>query len=319
MIAQAQAMVSRAPGRPLARETRRRPRPRGDEVLVRVRGAGVCHTDLDLVEDPELPRPLVLGHEIAGEAEGIGPVLVYPAWGCGACDACRRAEDRFCPGSELPGWTLDGGYAEWLLVPSRRYLFPLGALDPVRAAVLGDAGLTAYHAARRGASWLRDGDAAIVIGIGGLGQFAVQVLKRLSRAPVVAVDVAPRKRARALALGADEALAPKKRLPPARVVLDFVGSDESLQRGGEALEPGGLLIQIGAAGGTMTFGLGAVAYDAHVSTSMLGSLDDLAAVLELARRGELTWEAEVLPLDRANVALARLKRGDVEGRFVLAP
>ncbi|MBI2895932.1 MAG: alcohol dehydrogenase catalytic domain-containing protein [Deltaproteobacteria bacterium] len=314
------AAVVRKPGSPLSIEARALPRARGQEVVVRVRGAGVCHTDLELAADEEREGASVLGHEIAGEADGIGPVLVYPAWGCGRCAYCRAGDEQLCPRSEFAGFGRDGGFAEHVLVPSRRHLFPLGGLDPVRAAVLADAGLTAYRAVRRVRSALRDGGTAIVIGAGGLGQFALQYLRLRTRVKsVVAVDSAPEKRARALDLGADEALAPRRGLPAARAVLDFVGSDSTLRAGAQALEPGGAFVLVGAAGGTLGFGLETVPADATFLSSISGSLGDLAAVLEHARRGDLDWHVETLPLDRVNDALARLRRGDVLGRLVLTP
>lgn len=242
---------------PLVLEERPDPEPRGEEVLVCVRGAGVCHTDLHLIEDEEAdrPLPLVLGHEIAGEAEGIGEVLVYPAWGCGNCRFCRISEEQLCLDGDPAGFSRDGGYAELVLVPARRYLLPLEGLDPVRAAPLADAGVTPYRV-RRIREWLRDRATAVVLGVGGLGQFAVQYVKLLTDARVVAVDIAERKRDRALELGADEARAPEEVDEPARAVLDFVGSDESLALAARVVEQTGIVVQIGAAGDRLPFGLG---------------------------------------------------------------
>ena len=307
------------PGAPLVLEERRAPEPRGDEVLVRVRGAGVCHTDLHLLDDAERPRPLVLGHEIAGETDELGPVLVYASWGCGACRFCRGGDEQLCPRGETAGFGRDGGYAELVLVPARRFLFPLEGLDPVGAAPLADAGLTPYRAVRRIRERLRRGTTALVLGVGGLGQFAVQYLKLLTDARVVAVDVAERKRERALELGADEARPPGEVDVEADAVVDFVGSDESLALAATAVAQQGIVVQVGAAGGRLAFGLGAVPYEAHFTTSVMGSRDDLVAVLAHARRGEMDWSVETLPLERANESLERLRRGDVLGRLVLTP
>ncbi|MDR7403610.1 MAG: alcohol dehydrogenase catalytic domain-containing protein, partial [Armatimonadota bacterium] len=131
-------------GRPLRLEDRPRPRTRGEQVLVRVRGAGVCHSDVHMAdgEFAGVRLPLVPGHEVAGDVPGMGPVLVYASWGCGRCQWCRQGDEQLCPDGLDAGWTADGGYAEWMVVPSRRYLIPLGDLDPVRAAPLADAGVT---------------------------------------------------------------------------------------------------------------------------------------------------------------------------------
>jgi alcohol dehydrogenase, propanol-preferring len=317
------AAVLRRVGAPLRLEDRPPPQPRGEEVLVRVRGAGVCHSDLHMVDGliPGLPVPRVLGHEIAGEAEGLGPVLVYASWGEGTCRWCRRGEEQLCARVAEPGWMRDGGYAEAVVVPSRRYLLPLGDLDPVRAAPLADAGVTAYRAVRRAQPWLAGGGTAVVLGAGGLGQFAVQFLKRTGDTRVVAVDPDPAKREEARLLGADDTAAAGDDLGPGEVVavLDLVGSDTTLAEAARLVRPGGVVVVVGEVGGRLPFGFGAVPHEAHLTTSVWGSRRDLAAVVELARAGTLRWEVETLPLDRANEALERLRQGRARGRLVLTP
>ena len=311
--------MSREAGAPLALENRPVPEPRGEEVLVRVRGVGVCHSDLHIVEEVDRPRPLVLGHEVAGVADDVGDVLVYPAWGCLDCRSCRAGNEQLCPHGHTAGFTRDGGYAEYVLVPSRRYLLPLDSLDPVAAAPLADAGLTPYRAVRRVRERLRDGGTLVVLGAGGLGQFAVQYGKLLTSARVVAVDVGKRKRARALELGADEAAAPADLDERAAAVIDFVGSDETLALAARTVEPAGAVLHVGAAGGRLAYEFGALAAEAAIGTSVLGSLAELRAVLRHARRGEVRWDVETLPLERANEALDRLRRGEVRQRLVLTP
>jgi propanol-preferring alcohol dehydrogenase len=136
---------------------------------------------------------------------------------------------------------------------------------------------------------------------------------------LLAVDPAATKRERALALGADEALSPDELDEPAEVVLDFVGSDETLAQAAALVRPKGAVVQIGEAAGTLQFALGRVPHEATFTTSIWGSLTDMAAVLELAERGEITWDVETLQLEQANEALDRVRRGDVPGRLVLAP
>jgi propanol-preferring alcohol dehydrogenase len=304
----------------LVLEQRPDPDPREEEVVVEVRSAGVCHTDLHLLDgQTDLEPPLILGHEIAGVAAGLGPVLVYAAWGCGGCRFCAQGEEQLCSELVLPGFERDGGYAERVLVPSERYLLPLEGLDPVGAAPLADAGLTSYRAARRVAADLGGGATALVVGAGGLGQFALQYLKLLTDARVVAVDPSHEKRELALELGADEAAAPDEVDVPARAVLDFVGSDSTLALAARLVEPGGIVVQIGAARGQLAFGLGDVPWEARFTTSIMGSLADQDAVLGYARRGEVRWHVEPLPLEAANDALDRLRRGNVRGRLVLVP
>jgi len=296
--------------------------PTCEEVLLRVLAAGVCHTDLHIIDGamPHLPLPRVLGHEITGETDELGPVVVYASWGCGECLLCRRGEEQLCPHAAEAGWVRDGGYAEFVLVPSKRYLLPLnGLVDPIRAAPLADAGVTPYRAVRRARDWLRAGDTAVVIGAGGLGQFAIQYLRLLTDVRVVAVDLAAAKRQRALELGADEATEPSELDLRACAVFDFVGADETLELAARVVEPTGLVVVIGEAGGVIPFGLGRVPHEATFTTSIWGSRDDLEAVLRHARAGELDWQVEALPLDDVNDALDRLRSGDVVDRLVVLP
>src|SRR5215218_8897997 len=181
------------------------PEPGPGEVLVRVAGAGLCHSDLHLMHwrAGALPYelPFTLGHEVAGTVAALGPgadslevgepVLVYGPWGCGRCRACSIGAEHLCDGGGTArgaGLGRDGGLAEYMVVPSPRLTVPLDGLDPVAAAPLADAGLTPYHAIRRVVHTLGPGTSAIVIGVGGLGHVAVQLLKALSSVRVVAVD-----------------------------------------------------------------------------------------------------------------------------------
>ena len=306
-------------GASLVLRDRADPEAHGDEVVVRVRGVGVCHSDLHIVDEGERRLPLVLGHEIAGEHDELGEVLVYGAWGCGSCRFCSAGEEQLCADGESPGFDRDGGYAEAVLVPSRRHLIPLEGLDPVRAAPLADAGVTPYRAVRRIAPRLDPDSTVMVIGAGGLGQFALQYVKLLTPASVVAVEISERKRQLALELGADEALSPDEVEQPMRAALDFVGSDETLALAARWVERAGAILLVGAARGQLRFGFTDVAFEVELGTSIWGSRSELESVLELARGGELVWHVEPLPLERANEALDRLRRGDAAGRFVLTP
>ncbi len=308
-------------GNALAFEELPTPEIHGEEVLVRVYGAGICRTDLHIIAGrfETLPLPRVLGHEIAGNAEGIGNVIVYPCWGCGSCEICDDGEEQLCPNAREAGWVCDGGYAEYVKVPSGRYLIPLDGLDPVQAAPLADAGVTPYRAVRRVQQWLQDGGTAVVMGVGGLGQFAIQYLKLLTDAHVVAVDPDEAKHSVALELGADEAVFPEDADRPARAVLDFVGSNETLGLTNQLVERAGVAILVGEAGGHLTFGMGDVPQEAHFTTSVWGSQEDLKAVLEYARQDKIKWDVETLPLERINSGLDRLRSEDVLGRLVATP
>ena len=308
-------------GEPLVVRDREPPEaPPGGRVLD-VLACGVCHSDLHISAGRAgIALPLVLGHEAVVEHPSLGPVLVYPAWGCGLCRYCRATEEHLCPQVADMGWQLDGAYAEAVAVRSERHLVPVQGLDPVRAAPLADAGLTAYRAVRRAAPALEDGGTATVVGVGGLGQFALQYVRLLTAAErVVAVDPRAEKRERALALGADSAVSPDAEAEPARVALDFVGTTGSLARCAAAAEAGALVVLVGEAGGSLPFGFESLRFEVGLTTSVLGSIAELREVVELARAGSLRWETEPVPLERANDALDRLARGDVRGRLVLVP
>jgi alcohol dehydrogenase, propanol-preferring len=310
---------------PLRTEERPVPQPRGEEIVVRVKGTGVCHSDVHIAdgEFQEVPLPRVLGHEIAGEAEGLGDVIVYAHWGCRRCSFCRSGQEQLCPEGVEAGWVRDGGYAEYLLVPSKRYLLSLEGLDPVHAAPLADAGVTPYRAIRRIRAWLQPGATAVLIGVGGLGQFAIQYLRDLTETRVNAVDRDPAKLRRARDLGASDAVLVEEAagLGPesAQVVLDFVGSDSTLGLAAMLVRRAGIVVQVGIAGGTTPFGMGLLSPEVHFTSSVSGSLRDLQAVLELARKGGLDWHVESVPLEQVNLALDRVRRGDVLGRLVLVP
>jgi propanol-preferring alcohol dehydrogenase len=306
---------------PLVLEERPVPVPAEGQALVRVLATGICHSDLHVVEGrwPHVGLPRVLGHEIVGEDDRLGRVMVYAPWGCGECAFCRRTEEQICPEVAEAGVFQDGGYAEYVLVPSRRFLYPIGDLDPVRTAPLACGGLTPFRAVKRALPWLRAGSTAVVLGAGGLGQFAIQYLRLLTDATVWAGDPAPAKQERARELGAHLAADPSELEGRVDAVLDFVGSDETLARGAALVEQGGLVVLLGLYGGHLRFRMGGVPFEAFFTTSIWGSRDELAELISLAQREELQYTVEAVPLEEAQRAHERLRRGDVQGRIVLVP
>jgi propanol-preferring alcohol dehydrogenase len=224
-----------------------------------------------------------------------------------------------CPNGREAGMFQDGGYAEYVLVPSRRFIYPIGDLDPVAAAPLGCGGLTAYRAVKHALPWLHAGARALVLGAGGLGQFGIQYVRLLSDAAVAAGDPSAQKRERALELGAEAAADPAELEGPFEVVLDFVGSDESLARAAQLVDRKGLVEVIGLFGGRIPFGLGAVPHEARFMSSIWGSRNELAELIALAQREELQYTLETLPLEQAQTAHDRLRRGEARGRLVLVP
>ena len=245
------------------------PEPGAGEVLIKVAGAGACRSDLHLMEWPpgtfEFPLPFTLGHENAGWVEALGPgvegfdvgdaVAVYGPWGCGRCRACRRSQENFCEnaaqlGALGGGLGRDGGFAPYMLIPSARLLVPLGDLYPVEAAPLSDAGLTPYHAIKRNLRKLVPGTSvSVVIGVGGLGHMAVQILRAISAAQVIAADIDEGKLGTgparpALTRWSAPAMRRRRRSVTspagwgATVVLDFVGTDATMATRGRYRVPG---------------------------------------------------------------------------------
>jgi len=292
-----------------------------DEIVVKVAACGVCHSDIHVVDGAfgSKPRPMTLGHEVTGSTEEHGNVFVYTPWGCGSCRFCDARMEMICPNSREAGLFGDGGYAEHMLVPFRRYLFPLGDLDPVASAPLGCGGLTAFRAVRHALPFLGKGKRALVIGAGGLGQYAVQYLRMLSDAEVHVGDLDSAKCATAKELGASEAAAPAELDGPYAAVLDFVAAQATLEATARLVDRMGIAIAIGLHGGRIPFGFGAVPMEARFMTSVWGSLDDFGDLIALAGKEEIRNVVEVLPLEQAQVAHDRLRAGDVTGRFVLVP
>jgi propanol-preferring alcohol dehydrogenase len=315
------AVVLRAFNEPLELEEREIPVPRGDDdTVLRVLACGVCHSDLHVAENffgSELP--LVLGHEIVAEDEKLGNVLVYAPWGCGKCRFCRATEEMICPDAREAGIFQDGGYAEYVRVPARHYLYPIGELDPVQAAPLGCGGLTPFRAVKHARAWLDRGSRALVLGAGGLGQFGIQFLRLLTDTEVHVGDPSPQKRERALELGAEHAAAPEELDGPYTAVLDFVGSDESLSHAARLVDRQGIAIVIGLFGGRVPFGLGAVPNEAHFLSSIWGSRNELAELIELAQLERLDYTIDTMPLDRAQEAHDLIRSGRARGRIVLTP
>ncbi len=315
------AVVLRAFNAPLKLEERDIPSVRNEgESVLRVLACGVCHSDLHVVEGffgSDLP--LVLGHEIVAEDDRLGNVLVYAPWGCGECRFCLATEEMICPDGREAGLFQDGGYAEYMRVPARRYLYPIGDLDPVQTAPLACGGLTPYRAVKHARGWLGSGSRALVLGAGGLGQFGIQFLRLLTDAAVDVGDPSAQKRARALALGALQAAEPSELEGPYTAVLDFVGSAESLREAARLVDRQGVVIVIGLFGGTVPFGLGAVPHEAHFLSSIWGSRDELAELIELAGREQLEHTIDTMPLERAQEAHDLIRSGQARGRIVLIP
>ncbi len=324
------------------------PEPGIGEVLIKVAGACACHTDLSVMDWPPgahaYDLPFTLGHENAGWVEAVGPgvmgwspgdpVAVYGAWGCGRCAACREGREPLCERTAredvaIGGFGRDGGMAEYMLVPEARWLIPLDDLDPRDAAPLADAALTPYHAIKSALPLLAPGTSALVIGVGGLGHMAVQLLGALSSARVIAIDVSEAKLRFARELGADVTvmagpsaageIREVTRGLGAMVVLDCAGTDETMRLAAGCARLGGAVRIIGLGGGTVPFGYGALPWDCSLTMPYWGSIPELNEVLELARAGRIKARVEPFPLERADEAYERLRAGSILGRAVVTP
>jgi propanol-preferring alcohol dehydrogenase len=323
------------------------PEPRGEEVLVEVAAAGLCRTDLHVMSSPPgafpYTLPFTLGHESAGRVAALGPeasgvevgdpVVVYSRWGCGTCWQCANGRDNACvrtqSGPHGGGLGRDGGLAEFLLVPSARYLVPAPGLDPVRAAPLTDAALTPYHAVKLSLPQLHRQSTAVVLGVGGLGHMAVQVLKAITPARIVAVDLRAAALEMARAAGADLTLPAdgltaediRSETDPdgVAVVLDFVGSNATLALAAGSVAQGGDVTFVGRAGGELRVAPGLLPYETTVRMPTWGTIADLAEVVDLAAAGKIRSEAEVYPLGDAVRAYGKLRQGEVLGRAVVVP
>jgi propanol-preferring alcohol dehydrogenase len=318
------------------------PEPIGDQVLVRVVGAGVCRSDVHVLDgmfDDLVRRPVTLGHEIAGRVEAMGPevgglepgdaVVVSVGWGCGHCEWCVSGHEQLCPAGDEAGATLDGGFAEYVLVPHRRHVVPLGSLAPLEATPFGCAALCSYAATRRVQPFLGGAATCVIIGGGGLGQYGIQLVRLLTGATIVAVEAREERLPRLRDLGADHALRPGPetvaeiaeltRGRGAEAVIDFVGSDDSLALAARAVGRRGLVALLGLAGGTVPFGFFAAAPEAALTTVVAGTLLDLHAVVRLAQAGHFSGRIQTYPLGRIEDALDDLRFGRVEGRAVVTP
>ena len=330
--------------RPLDLIERPVPEPAGPrDVVVRIGGAGVCATDLHaidgLMEPAGLRPPVVLGHENAGWVHAVGDgvveakvgdaVVLYPAYTCGVCVPCRRGHDMHCVRHGFTGLTRDGGFADYVLVDERSLVVLPTGIDPVDVAPHSDAGITAMHAVKKLLPRLGPGTSVALIGVGGVGHIALQLVKVLGGATAVAIDTDERRRELARELGADEVLGGGERVAGdvrelsdgsgVDVVIDFVGNDATHSAGVEMLAKGGIYSAVGYGGTLSVPSVALVAQDLTVDGSLVGNWIDLWELLQLHARGEVVLRKETHPLEDVNEVLQRLREGEITGRAVLVP
>ena len=353
------AMQIKEFGKPLQLADVDTPTPTGSSVLIRVKAAGVCHTDLHLIsggydvgegrsfnfKDRGVKLPLIPGHEISGSVVALGDsysgtlkqgdfVVVYPWIGCGECRKCLSGTENLCEGKAAGlGFFRNGGYAEYVLVPSGQYAVRAEGVSPEQGATLSCLGLTVYSALKR--CRLVSDDLLVVIGVGGLGTLCIQLAKRISGARVAAIDVEDTKLRLARELGADITLntsgVPKTEVVSelrkknsgrgADAVIDFVGNSVTASLGFDLLGRDGRLGLVGLVGGAVEFPLPHFPVRGiEVMGIYTGTLRDMVEMIDLTRRGIVQPViAGRFKLEEANNVLEKLSHREVLGRAVLAP
>lgn len=326
-----------------------KPVPGPGEVLLKVAGAGACHSDVAIFQDftegaPGAQRPeFTLGHENSGWIEELGPgveglnkgdaYLVYGPIGCQHCRACSRGQDTYCENAAtMPymgvGLGRDGGMAEYVRVPARN-LVPLGDADPVAAASLSDAGLTPYHAIKLALPHLNGGGKyALVIGLGGLGLLGVQILKALTGATVIATDMKPEAMAEAERLGAVTVPDGEGQIDRIREIsggrgvdaaFDFVGVAPTVKTAMESTARQGRCTIVGIAGGSYDWSFFTAPYEVELTSTYWGTIEELYEVVDLFKAGQLEPMYTTYPMDRALEAYQALVDGKISGRAVVVP
>lgn len=316
------AVLLDAPNTPLRVSTDYPAPDVGSGLILDVTACGVCHSDIHVADgDFGTGQPIILGHEVTGVHEQLGPVMLYAPWGCLECGECAEHNEMICANSTEAGLFTNGGYAEQMYVPDARYLAPLSGLDPFDAAPLACGGLTAYRAVLQGIDRLRQrgSDAkALIIGAGGLGQYGLHYLRLLTDAHITALDLSEAKQRRAVEIGAHAGVPALDDGEKFDLIVDFIGAESTLRIAAAHINKLGTVSVVGLAGGSVPFGFGAVPHEARFVASVWGSRSQLDELLDLARREpSLVQEVEVLPLEQAQTAHDRLRSGDVSGRLVL--
>lgn len=317
------------------------------DVIVRVGAAGLCRTDIHIIEGQWAPLqdphgsllPYILGHENAGWVEEVGSdvtnvapgdtVICHPLMTCGLCGACRSGDDMHCENGEFPGISRDGGFADVLKTNARAVVKLDPILEPKDIAALADAGLTAYHAVRKSVPILHAGTKAVVIGAGGLGHIGIQCLRALTPTEIIVVD--PNEKALALAkdLGADETVQVREGYVDtvlemtdgkgAEVVFDYVGERGAQDDAWRLTRQAGYHFIIGYGGEVVIPTIDIISTERNIIGNLVGTYTDLAELMVLTAQGKVTLHTSTYPLDAINEAVQDLNSGNLQGRGILVP
>jgi NAD+-dependent secondary alcohol dehydrogenase Adh1 len=314
------------------------------DVIVRIGGAGLCRTDLHIIEGQWESRagvelPYILGHENAGWVHQVGSavedlapgdtVIMHPLVTCGLCRACRAGDDMHCAKGDFPGIARDGGMAEFLKTGARAVVKLDPSLQPADVAALADAGLTAYHAVRKAAPQLYPGTKAVVIGAGGLGHIGIQSLKALTPAEIIVVDRSDAALKLAQEFGADHAVVADgsqvqkvQELTDgqgAEVVIDFVGERGAEHDAWAMTRRAGSHFVIGYGGALNVETIDMISTERNVIGNLVGTFNDLAELMTLAAQGKVKLHTQTYPLSAVNDAMDDLDGGRLQGRGILVP
>jgi NAD+-dependent secondary alcohol dehydrogenase Adh1 len=316
------------------------------DVIVKIGGAGVCRTDIHLYLgqwhelDADAPLPYTLGHENAGWVHEVGSavshvapgdtVILHPQATCGFCRFCRAGDDMHCTSSFFPGLNTDGGMATYLRTGARAVVKIDPKLQPADVAALADAGLTAYHAVKKAVPLLYPGTSCVVIGAGGLGHIAIQVLAALTPTTIIVVDRHPEALEHAKTIGADHGVVADgsqvervKELTGgngAEVVLDFVGEEGAEKDAWQMTRRAGSHFVIGYGGIVEVPTIEIISTERNVIGNIVGTYNDLAELMALAAQGKVTLHTKPYPLEAANDAITDLDNGRLPGtRAILIP
>ncbi|MGN6245761.1 MAG: NAD(P)-dependent alcohol dehydrogenase [Motilibacteraceae bacterium] len=314
------------------------------DVVVKIGGAGVCRTDLHILEGQWAEKsgvalPYTIGHENAGWVSAVGSavtnvregdkVIVHPLITCGLCRACRFGDDVHCENSQFPGIDTDGGYADYLKTSARSVVKIDDSLEPSDVAALADAGLTAYHAVAKAARRLRAGDRCVIIGAGGLGHIGIQVLKALSPAEIIVVDRNPDAVKLATTIGADHGVVADGSQVDrvleltdgngAETVIDFVGEGGSTAEGVRMLRRAGDYHVVGYGENIDVPTIDIISTEINFIGNLVGSYNDLVELMALAARKAVTLHTSKYRLDQFQEAIDDLDAGRVRGRAILVP
>jgi NAD+-dependent secondary alcohol dehydrogenase Adh1 len=314
------------------------------DVIVRIGGAGLCRTDLHIIEGQWKEKsgvelPYTLGHENAGWVHEVGSavtnvakgdaVIVHPLITCGHCRACRAGDDMHCTANLFPGISTNGGFAELLKTNARAVVKLAPGVEPKDVAAHADAGLTAYHAVKKAAEILYPGTTAVVIGAGGLGHIGIQSLKVLTAARVIVVDRSEGSLELARECGADdmvladgeevEAIRERTNGLGAEAVIDFVGEGGALEDSIAMLREGGTHYVIGYGGVLSIPAIDIISAEINFVGNLVGTYNDLAELMTLQAEGKVSLHTSAFPLDAVNDAMDDLDEGRLHGRGILIP